>query len=337
MTPEFVTLGGITLDWVIGSNGDINIKGCGGNALYSAVGAYFWSEDVAVVSTVGRNYPPAHLAAFERAGIRTAGICRLAEPHELVAAYQYDANGERRDLIPSKDLAALGVSAPEGLEEHPLFHPDSWAAELRAHFDPRLDEMPASYWGARGFHLANMSFPVQKHSAERLAALNRLFSLDTNNPASTKSERQALLSIVPVFLPSQAQLELVLDSIPDNLKDALVQLARMGPRAVVIKIGRHGSLVYDANRDKHYHVPVYPTRAVDPTGAGDAFCGGFLVGYAQTGDAFEAALRGTVSSSFVVEGFDARYGLRFQRRDAERRLERLRRRLVDAPQYPSIS
>jgi sugar/nucleoside kinase (ribokinase family) len=39
---------------------------------------------------------------------------------------------------------------------------------------------------------------------------------------------------------------------------------------------------------------------VDTTGAGDAFCGGALVGYSRTGDPVEALLHGAVSASFAV-------------------------------------
>ncbi|MCC8166228.1 MAG: PfkB family carbohydrate kinase, partial [Planctomycetes bacterium] len=53
--------------------------------------------------------------------------------------------------------------------------------------------------------------------------------------------------------------------------------------------------------------PSTPAAPTPPTGAGDSFCGGFLVGLRETGDAVEAALYGTVSSSFVVEGFGAEH------------------------------
>ena len=93
---------------------------------------------------------------------------------------------------------------------------------------------------------------------------------------------------------------------------------------VALKLGRLGSLVYDTHTNQRRRVPVYSTHVKDPTGAGDAYCGGFLVGLVETGDVFEAALYATVSSSFVIEEFDARYGLRFDRRAAEVRLDALR-------------
>jgi ribokinase len=56
------------------------------------------------------------------------------------------------------------------------------------------------------------------------------------------------------------------------------------------------------------------------TGAGDSFCGGFMVGLATTGDPIRAALYGTVSASFAIEGYGALYALGADSTEARRRL-----------------
>ena len=50
-------------------------------------------------------------------------------------------------------------------------------------------------------------------------------------------------------------------------------------------------------------------RVVDVTGAGDAFCGGFMIGLRQTGDPLRAVHYGLVSASLVIEGYGALYAL----------------------------
>ncbi|MCA9947120.1 MAG: hypothetical protein KC449_26755, partial [Anaerolineales bacterium] len=50
-------------------------------------------------------------------------------------------------------------------------------------------------------------------------------------------------------------------------------------------------------------------RIADVTGAGDSFCGGFMVGLAQTGDPAQAVAYGLVSASLVIEGYGALYAL----------------------------
>ena len=50
-----------------------------------------------------------------------------------------------------------------------------------------------------------------------------------------------------------------------------------------------------------YAVSAYPTRAMDPTGAGDVFAAAFLIHYQRTGDAWEAAAFASAAGSLVVE------------------------------------
>jgi sugar/nucleoside kinase (ribokinase family) len=46
---------------------------------------------------------------------------------------------------------------------------------------------------------------------------------------------------------------------------------------------------------------------IDPTGAGDVFGGGFLVGLSKTGSPLQAVMYGNVAASFAVEGNGAFY------------------------------
>jgi ribokinase len=100
-----------------------------------------------------------------------------------------------------------------------------------------------------------------------------------------------------------------------------------GARAVVVKIGAYGSLVVGPGREVT-HVPAYPAAVVDPTGAGDSFCGGFLVGLQETGDLVQAALYGTVAASFVVEAEHAIPVLGITREQAAARLAMVQDRPV---------
>jgi sugar/nucleoside kinase (ribokinase family) len=92
---------------------------------------------------------------------------------------------------------------------------------------------------------------------------------------------------------------------------------------VVIKCGERGQLLFDCMSHTHWEVPPYPARLVDPMGAGDAFCGGFLAGYRRTFDPLQAVLHGNVSASLVVEGTDPFYALDALPGLAQARLEAL--------------
>ena len=75
---------------------------------------------------------------------------------------------------------------------------------------------------------------------------------------------------------------------------------------VVFRCGKHGSLV--ATKSKLDWLPAFhdlPQKVVDPTGGGNAFCGGFCAGWVQSGSVVSAAMYGNIAASFVIE----QYGL----------------------------
>jgi len=109
-----------------------------------------------------------------------------------------------------------------------------------------------------------------------------------------------------------------------TLKRFCREIAARGPRIVAIKQGDHGATVFDREQNVIEHIPPYPARVDDLTGAGDSFCGGFAIGYVKTKDALQAALYGTVSASFIIEGFGGLHALSIKRATAESRLAELR-------------
>jgi sugar/nucleoside kinase (ribokinase family) len=80
-----------------------------------------------------------------------------------------------------------------------------------------------------------------------------------------------------------------------------------GPRYVIIKKGEHGAFMFTGT--SIFFAPAFPLESVfDPTGAGDAFAGGFMGYLARTGDVSDANLRravvvGSAIGSFAVERF----------------------------------
>src|SRR5690606_13243359 len=92
-----------------------------------------------------------------------------------------------------------------------------------------------------------------------------------------------------------------------SLLRAARRILELGPRTLIIKKGEHGALLFSGN--KIFSAPALPLEEVfDPTGAGDAFAGGFTGFLAQTGDtSFEnmkrAVIYGSVMASFRVEQF----------------------------------
>jgi 5-dehydro-2-deoxygluconokinase len=75
-------------------------------------------------------------------------------------------------------------------------------------------------------------------------------------------------------------------------------LAADGKRAVMYKMGQRGCIALLGGED--IPVPVYPVKALKPTGAGDAFMGGLLAGLAAGAPWQEAVQRGAATAALVV-------------------------------------
>jgi len=75
--------------------------------------------------------------------------------------------------------------------------------------------------------------------------------------------------------------------------------------AAVFRCGNHGCLV--ATKSLMKWLPAYHQtnkKVVDPTGGGNAFCGGFCAGWIESkGDFITAAKYGNIAASFVIEQF----------------------------------
>jgi len=79
-------------------------------------------------------------------------------------------------------------------------------------------------------------------------------------------------------------------------KTALLKLAR----TIIVTQGESGSLV--TTQDDEFKIPaVKPKKAVDPTGAGDAYRGGLICGLVHGKSIRESAKVGSVCASFCVE------------------------------------
>ena len=273
-SPSLWVLGCFTIDDVVLPDGTTSASQCGGNAVYGALGAAIWRSGVGMAARVGPDFPEAHLRELERAGI---GL------HLVPVAAPSIHNWVR---YASGDVRRMGIWADSG-----------------SHADQsiRADELPPAIARAEACHVAPMPFTIQVELVRHLRSAGvALISLDPHDEhvAGNEEELTALLGEVDLFLPSRAEAQLLYGH--NDPEAAARSFVAAGPQAVVIKLGAEGSLVCGPDRVCH-HVPAAPARVIDPTGAGDAYCGGFLAAYAGRPDAVNAAYHGAVSASFAVE------------------------------------
>jgi sugar/nucleoside kinase (ribokinase family) len=93
----------------------------------------------------------------------------------------------------------------------------------------------------------------------------------------------------------------------DSLPSAARAIRALGPKAVVIKRGDAGALLF--HEAGVFAAPAFPIETVvDPTGAGDSFAGGFMGWLARSGSLSPTGIRsalivGSVLASFCCEEF----------------------------------
>ena len=112
--------------------------------------------------------------------------------------------------------------------------------------------------------------------------------------------RQNLRATLPhlnYFVPSLHEVQHLFpgESTPENIAARLLDA---GVKVVALKMGERGSFVTDG-RQSHL-VPPFCVRAVDATGAGDAFAAGFLCGVLNGFDLKESARLGNAAGALVV-------------------------------------
>jgi sugar/nucleoside kinase (ribokinase family) len=325
--PDFICCGGLRIDYLITPDGEARLREMGGNALYAAVGARVWSSQVGLLARVGENYPAGWLEALQQHGLDVTGIRVVPGEQDMRTFYAYLDPRTRTDTDPASHLRRIGLPLPDDLRDYVHSTPGQDNPDEYEPLAVRPDDWPPAYAGARALHLSPIS--IRTHANLPARARQAGVTQITADPGERymvprlHTHVEAMLYNLDVFLPSEQEVRSLLGDI--DLWDAAIEFARHGPRIVVIKAGDRGVLVYERDSNRRTHVPPYPAHVVDVTGAGDSFCGGFMVGLATTHDAVRAAMLGTVSASFAIEGYGALYALQAKRAKAEERLLYLER------------
>ena len=274
----------------------------GGAGSYIALAASHFA-DVQLVAVVGDDFAPEDEAVLRRRNVDLRGLARASgKTLYWKGAYSSDMN-ERRTLV-----TELNVFAD---------------------FDPQL---PRAYRPAEQVLLGNIhpslqnSVLGQSHSPAFVAGDTMNYWIDR-----TPDELAGAVSSWDLIMVNDEEAHMMTES--RNLRIAARRLQAMGPEAVVIKRGESGEALFQG--DDCFLSPGYPLRSlVDPTGAGDAFAGGFM-GYlagrryhrGQAGgfaDLRRAMVYGSITGSVCCEDFGVTALRALSREAIERRFEEFR-------------
>ncbi len=174
----------------------------------------------------------------------------------------------------------------------------------------RLHEVKAEYVSqARFLHMTSFvgeeSFQTQKQLIELLPETRVSFDPGALYARKGLEQLKPIVKKCYVLMPNANELALITGE-KDYCKGADV-LVGMGVKIVAVKLGEDGCYVTDGR--ERLRVEVFKVKTVDTTGAGDAFCGGFLYGLLHNKTLGECGKLGNFVASRCVMKMGARAGL----------------------------
>jgi sugar/nucleoside kinase (ribokinase family) len=276
---SLLVVGSVALDDVDGPFGRHPDVLGGSASFFSLAASYFLVEpkQIQVVAVIGDDFPAEHLAFLESRGVDLSGV-------EKAAGKTFRWRGRySNDLATRETLdTQLGVFAG---------------------FEPKLSERNKS---ADFLFLGNID-PVLQLGVLEQVKKPRLVACDTMNfwIGGKPDDLRALVKRVDLLVVNDEEARQLAGM--HSLVKAAAAIRAMGPKAVVVKRGDSGALLF--HEDGTFAAPAFPLEDVrDPTGAGDTFAGGFMGYLARVGELSPGAIRramvyGSVMASFCVEDF----------------------------------
>ena len=290
-------VGSVALDSIETPAGTVD-NALGGAATYGAAAASLFCP-VQLVGVVGDDFPVEHTQWLESRDIGLEGLQRIEGGKTF--RWKGDYNDDLNTAVTHE--TQLGVFE---------------------HFEPTL---PDAYRRAELVFLANINPGLQLKVLDQVEN-PKLVLCDTMN-LWINLARDAVLEVfgrVDIAVLNDGEARMLTEE--DNLLRAGRQLLDLGPRAIIIKKGEHGSLMI--TRDALFSVPAYPLdQVVDPTGAGDTFAGSIMGYLAKSGDLSDANLRraivyGGAVASCTVQQFSLGGVRDLKMEEVERRFEAVR-------------
>ncbi|MFN8438214.1 MAG: PfkB family carbohydrate kinase [Cytophagales bacterium] len=301
---SLLIVGSVAFDSIITPFGKSD-KIIGGAASYIALSASNFVNKSKLVSVVGGDFPNDFIQKLQRRGVETEGLQIKADQKTFFWEGKYHNDMNHRDTLVT-ELNVLGD------------------------FDPLL---PDSFQDCEFLMLGNLAPKVQSSVIQRLKKRPKLIVMDTMNfwMEIAMDDLKETISMVDVLCINDEEARLFTGEY--SLLKAAKKILSLGLKALVIKKGEHGALLF--NQDQVFFAPALPLEEVfDPTGAGDTFAGGFMGYLASTNDiTFEnmkrAIIYGSAMASFCVEKFGTERLLEVTNHDLQERV----REFIDLVQF----
>ncbi|RAP46393.1 MAG: sugar kinase [Methanosphaera sp. rholeuAM6] len=181
--------------------------------------------------------------------------------------------------------------------------------------NPEDQQMFYFYWGAaeeykntdipkdainnaRAVHLATGDPEFNIKAGKYAYDNNKLVSFDPGQDLHLYSTKdlQKMVKNCNILFGNEHEIEHICDLLEKSVDELLEENLNM----IVQTLGDKGSVIYVKNEEP-VHIEVVPTKAVDPTGAGDSYRAAFLSLYLRDNDIKTCGRFASTVSSYIVE------------------------------------
>ena len=261
-------------------------------------------ESVEVVPAVGNAANAAVCAA--RLGLKSAFVSNIGD----------DRNGEEALAVFKKEKVAkdfIKVHKGKKSNYHYVLSFKGERTILIKHETykyslPFIGEPKWIYFSSVGENTLSFHKEVQKY-LEKHPKVKLAFQPGTFQMQLGKEKLRGIYRHTKLFFSNKEEAQRILNTKEGNIKKLLNNLAKLGPKIVVITDGKEGAYVKEGGN--YWFMPIYPDSKppFERTGAGDAFSSTFTAILAGNGTIEEALLRAPINSMAVVQKTGARAGL----------------------------
>lgn len=258
---------------IFGQNFDLGFGGKGAN---QAVAARLCGAEVFMIARVGSDlFGPATIENFRKQGIDATHVKQVEGLSSGVAPIFVEPSGQNRILVVKGANDALKPADVDA------------ASDLLKTVDCIV-----------------LQFEIPLETVYYTVAFARKHGIRCIvNPAPAQPVDMAALTDLDYFVPNEHEAETI-SGMPvktiEDAKDCAAKLVGSGIGRAIITLGANGSLI--ASRESSQHVQPFPVKAVDSSGAGDAFIGSFAVFLGEGVPETEALRRANLYAGLSTTG-----------------------------------
>ncbi len=256
---------------------------CGGSAANTVVGLARLGCKVGFIGKIGCDRESKMiLQDFCVEGVNTKGIIQAVQGKSGSVLGFVDRNGARALYVDSgvNDTITYGELDQAYISKTKFLHLSSF--------------------------VGTKSFETQKKMLEHISESTKV----TFDPGILYANRgyatmEPILKKTNVLIPNSIELKLLTGK--TNYREGADFMIKKGVEIVAVKLGSAGS--YVTNGNENYTVKPFEIAVMDTTGAGDAFCAGFISGLINKENLFDCARIGNFVASRKIMKLGARAGL----------------------------